>query len=76
MNKYLTGADLRKMFIGAYQAFARECDYINNLNVFPPALTKISGLKEINLNSNQISSVSDVDQIKSLEFLLITLSKK
>ena len=31
----MTGADLRKMMIGAYQAFVRECDYINNLNVFP-----------------------------------------
>lgn len=31
----MTGADLRKMLIGAYQAFVRECDYINNLNVFP-----------------------------------------
>ena len=35
MSEFLTGEDLKRMVIGAYRAFERECDYINRLNVFP-----------------------------------------
>lgn len=34
-NELLTGADFRRMIAGAYSAFARKHEIINNLNVFP-----------------------------------------
>jgi DAK2 domain fusion protein YloV len=34
-TEWLTGKDFRRMIIGSYQAFIREHEAINNLNVFP-----------------------------------------
>lgn len=34
-NEVITGGDFRRMIAGAYRAFMREHEYINNLNVYP-----------------------------------------